>query len=106
MHSLPSYSAFEPIPILEQIVNAMQQWRERGRATASRVDSAQSRTNSAAPVSLMLFTPSFLAEAAPLFLLRHAHIPVWEMSALMAGAWAGTSWLTWIISNAIEQPVH
>jgi hypothetical protein len=42
--------------------------------------------------------PSFIAEVIPLILFWSDHPPVWQMSAMMFGAWASTWWLTWVLA--------
>ena len=42
--------------------------------------------------------PSFIAEVIPLVLFWSDHLPVWQMSAMMFGAWASTWWLTWVLA--------
>jgi hypothetical protein len=40
--------------------------------------------------------PSLVAEVTPLVLFWNDHLPVWQMSSMMFGAWALVWWLTWI----------
>jgi hypothetical protein len=42
--------------------------------------------------------PSLIAEVAPLVLFWNDHLPIWEMSVMMAAAWAVGWWATWIIA--------
>jgi hypothetical protein len=38
---------------------------------------------------LALLVPSLIAEVAPLVLFWHSHLPVWQMSGVIAATWAG-----------------
>jgi hypothetical protein len=42
--------------------------------------------------------PSFIAEVIPLILFWSDHRPVWQVSAMMFGAWTSTWWLTWVLA--------
>jgi hypothetical protein len=45
--------------------------------------------------------PSLIAEVMPLVLFWNDHLPVWQMSAMMFGAWASAWWLMWITAMAV-----
>jgi hypothetical protein len=45
-----------------------------------------------------LTLPSLVAEVTPLVLFWNRHLPVWQMSSMMFGAWALVWWLTWILT--------
>jgi hypothetical protein len=47
--------------------------------------------------------PSLIAEIAPLVLFWNAHLPVWQMSAMMGAAWATTWWLSCIIAGPLSK---
>jgi hypothetical protein len=42
--------------------------------------------------------PSLVAEIAPLIYFWDAHLPVWQISVVMAASWAVGWWATWIIA--------
>ena len=42
--------------------------------------------------------PSLVAEIAPLIYFWDAHLPVWQISVMMASSWAVGWWATWIIA--------
>jgi hypothetical protein len=46
---------------------------------------------------LALLAPSLVAEVVPLVLFWHSHLPVWQMSGIMAVSFAFTWWLTWTV---------
>jgi hypothetical protein len=46
--------------------------------------------------------PSFIAEVIPLVLFWSDHLPVWQMSAMIFGAWASTWWLTWVLTVTLR----
>jgi hypothetical protein len=48
--------------------------------------------------------PSLIAEVMPLVLFWKDHVPVWQMSAMMFGAWASAWWLTWIVIAPVWKP--
>jgi hypothetical protein len=45
-----------------------------------------------------LTLPSLVAEVTPLVLFWNGHLPVWQMSSMMFGAWALIWWLTWSLA--------
>jgi hypothetical protein len=56
-------------------------------------------------LSLVVLLPSLIAEMTPLVLYWNAHIPVWQMSLMMFGAWAVVWWGTRIIAMAVWKAV-
>lgn len=52
--------------------------------------------------------PSIVAEVTPLVLFWDAHLPIWQMSVMMAVAWACGWWATWIIAmrRSSTRPRH
>jgi hypothetical protein len=54
---------------------------------------------------LALLAPSLIAEIAPLALFWHSHLPVWEMSGLMAASFAFMWWMTWMLIVAVRGQV-
>jgi hypothetical protein len=51
---------------------------------------------------LALLGPSLIAEVAPLVLFWHSHLPVWQMSGIMAASFALTWWLTWTVAALMQ----
>jgi hypothetical protein len=51
---------------------------------------------------LALIAPSLIAEMTPLVLCWNAHIPVWQMSVIMAAAWAVVWWGTHIVASPLR----
>jgi hypothetical protein len=47
--------------------------------------------------------PSLIAEVVPLVLFWHSHRPVWQISIMMAAAWAIGWWLARIIATLLLQ---
>jgi hypothetical protein len=53
-----------------------------------------------------LTLPSLVAEVTPLVLFWNGHLPVWQMSSMMFGAWALVWWLTWIFTVPLWKRVR
>jgi len=54
---------------------------------------------------LALIAPSLIAEMTPLVLFWNDHLPVWEMSGIMAASFAFMWWMTWMLVVAIKGQV-
>jgi hypothetical protein len=91
----------EPTTIREQMGNIWRGWRasSSSRRWQTRGDSWQAGKQDV--VALALMAPSLVAEIAPLILLWDSHLPVWQMSVVMAGSWAFTWRLTEAIAHAL-----
>jgi hypothetical protein len=73
-----------------------------GRLTDFLAASERRQAVNKASVELAPLAPSLAAEMAPLFLLWHSHLPVWQMWAIMAASWAFTWRLTWTLALAMK----
>jgi hypothetical protein len=96
--SMTGYATAESISADGYLKAAERSWwdtRPRRRRGASWCDRARYAA---------FITPSLLAEIAPLFLFWNDHLPVWQMSVMMAAAWAVGWWATWIIAMPLSPP--
>jgi hypothetical protein len=91
-----AYLSDEPAAFGEQIGNLWRSWQvERRRKPFCSISFKAEVTDEVA--QLALFAPSLIAEVAPLVLFSHSHLPVWQMSGIMAASFAFTWWLTWTV---------
>jgi hypothetical protein len=91
-----AYRSDEPTPFEEQIGNPWRSWTPaRRRKPFLSVSFKMEVTDEAAQLALL--APSLIAEVAPLVLFWHSHLPVWQMSGLMAASFAFTWWMTWTV---------
>jgi hypothetical protein len=91
-----AYLSGEPAPFEEQIGNLWRSWTPaRRRKPFLSVGFKTEVTDEAAQLALL--APSLIAEVAPLVLFWHSHLPVWQMSGIMAASFAFTWWMTWTV---------
>jgi hypothetical protein len=91
-----AYLSDELAPVSEQIGNV---WLRLTQALRRKpLWSVRFKTEvSDEAAQLALLAPSLIAEVAPLVLFWRSHLPVWQMSAIMAASFAFTWWLTWTV---------
>jgi hypothetical protein len=95
MASVTGYVTAEGVPADEYLRAAERGWwdtRPRRRSKASWRDRA---------LFAAFIAPSLIAEIAPLVLFWNDHLPIWQMSMMMAAAWAVGWWVTWIIAMSL-----
>jgi hypothetical protein len=88
----------------EQIANSMPRWHARRRIGGFPSDGEIRQPAKQARVTLAVLAPSLAAEIAPLLMLWRSHLPVWQMSAIMAASWVFAWWLTWTFVLAMNAP--
>jgi hypothetical protein len=91
-----AYLPDELAPFSEQISNMWRSWTSVRRRKAWWSVSFKAELSDEV-AQMALLAPSLIAEVAPLVLFWHSHLPVWEMSGIMAAAFAFTWWLTWAV---------
>jgi hypothetical protein len=91
----------DPVTIQEQMADMWRSWRAPRKPRPFWSISIKSQlTNEASELALL--SPSLIAEAAPLGVFWHSHLPVWQMSGILAAFFAFTWWLTWTIVSVIR----
>jgi hypothetical protein len=74
-------------------------WNKRRKSTSSRFATRWLRE----ALSFAVLLPSLIAETTPLLLYWNAHLPVWQMSLMMFGAWTAAWWGTQILANLLRR---
>jgi hypothetical protein len=96
-----AYLLDEPADFAEQIGNLWRGWTPaRKRKPFWSISFKAEVLNEAAELALL--APSLIAEVAPLALFWHSHLPVWQMSLMMFGAWAVVWWGTQIVVRLLQ----
>jgi hypothetical protein len=91
-----AYLSDEFAPFLEQIGNFWRNWTPTRRRKPWWSVTFKAEVSDQV-AQLALLAPSLIAEVAPLILFWHSHLPVWQMSGIMAAFFAFTWWLTWTV---------
>jgi hypothetical protein len=83
-----AYFSDEPVAILEQMKNLWRRWQPSSKLWRFTHTDEKRRRCRTDLTTMAVLIPSLVAEVAPLFFLRDSHLPVWQMSGLMALSWA------------------
>jgi hypothetical protein len=75
-------------------------WNKRRKSTSLGPQFATRLVREALSFAVLL--PSHIAEMTPLVLYWNDHIPVWQMSLMMFGAWAVVWWGTQIVVSLLR----
>jgi hypothetical protein len=102
MTYLAAYFSDEPVAIREQMENFWRRWQPSSRPWRFTHADEKHHLCQTDLTTKAILIPSLAAEVAPLFLLWDSHLPVWQMSGLMALSWAFTWWLTGIAVFAVD----
>jgi hypothetical protein len=100
-----AYLSGEPAPLGEQIANIWREWTPAHKRKPFWPPAIKAEVKNEV-AGLALLAPSLIAEVAPITLFWHSHLPVWEMLGLMAGSFAFTWWMTWMLVGAIRGPAQ
>lgn len=72
-------------------------WNKRRKSISSRIATRWLRE----ALSIGILLLSLVSEVMPLVLFWNNHLPVWQMSLIMFGAWVAAWWMMWIIAMAL-----
>jgi hypothetical protein len=97
-----AYFSDERVTIEEQIENFWGRWHPSSKLRRFTHTDEKRRLSKSDLAIMAILIPSLVAEVAPLFFLWDSHLPVWQMSGLMALSWAFTWWLTGIVAFAVD----
>jgi hypothetical protein len=97
-----AYFSDEPVAIKEQIENCWRRWQPSSKLWRFTHIGEKRRLCQTDLTTMAILIPSLVAEVAPLFCLWDSHLPVWQISGLMALSWAFTWWLTGIAAFAVD----